>query len=98
MNRRGFLGAILATGAAPAIVRVSSLMRVQGIIVPTLGEVVAVNAGNSLLSIDLITKEALRVLEDQMRKSRLISVGGNWVEDARLSIPLHQRRSLISTA
>jgi len=62
MNRRGFIGSILAIGAAPAIVRASSLMRVQGIIVPSLDEVVAVNTGNQLLSIDLITREALRVL------------------------------------
>lgn len=28
MNRRGFLGSILALGAAPAIVRADSLMRI----------------------------------------------------------------------
>jgi len=66
MNRRGFIGSILAIGAAPAIVRASSLMRVQGIIVPTLEEVVAVNSGNSLLTFDLITREALRVMEKNL--------------------------------
>jgi len=34
MNRRGFLGAILAASAAPAIVRAESLMRVSGIVMP----------------------------------------------------------------
>ena len=38
MNRRGFLGSILALGAAPAIVRADSLMRIipRGLIVPPL--------------------------------------------------------------
>lgn len=31
MNRRGFLGSIIALGAAPAIVRVSSLMTMRSI-------------------------------------------------------------------
>lgn len=35
MDRRGFLGAILAAGVAPAIVRASSLMSVRGLLVPT---------------------------------------------------------------
>lgn len=35
MDRRRFLGIILVGGAAPAIVRASSLMKVTGIIVPT---------------------------------------------------------------
>ena len=94
MNRRGFIGSILAIGAAPAIVRASSLMRVQGIIVPTLGEVVAVNAGNSLLTIDQITKVALRVLEKQMRDSGSILVEGNWVKDPLQSNVIRIRRPL----
>ena len=35
MNRRGFLGSVLALAAAPAIVRASSLMKVRQIIVPS---------------------------------------------------------------
>lgn len=34
MTRRRFLGAILAAGVAPAVVRASSLMRCTGLIVP----------------------------------------------------------------
>jgi hypothetical protein len=69
-------------------------MRVQGIIVPTLGEVVAVNAGNSLLTIDQITKVALRVLEKQMRDSGSILVEGNWVKDPLQSNVIRIRRPL----
>jgi hypothetical protein len=39
MDRRGFLGAILAAACAPAIVRASSLMPGRAIVLPTLGEV-----------------------------------------------------------
>jgi hypothetical protein len=39
MNRRGFLGSILAAAVAPAIVRADSLMR---IVAPTTAEVLAV--------------------------------------------------------
>lgn len=40
MNRRGFLGAILAAGVAPAIVRASSLMVVHNrIVVPEWGPI-----------------------------------------------------------
>ena len=34
MNRRGFLGGMIAAVAAPAIVRVDGLMRVRGIVMP----------------------------------------------------------------
>lgn len=71
MNRRGFLGAILAAGAAPAIIRAESLMRVTGIIVPTTAEVVTY--GNSLLSIEMITAEALRVLEKNLKFAHAVN-------------------------
>ena len=66
MDRRGFLGAILAAGAAPAIVRIGSLMPVQSIIVPTTRQVVDVLYGNRLLTIEQITREALIILENQL--------------------------------
>jgi hypothetical protein len=64
MNRRGFLGSVLALAVAPAIVRASSLMKLapefeeieSGLIVPK---------GNQLLTISQITQEALRVLMAQ---------------------------------
>lgn len=56
MDRRGFLGSILALAAAPAIVRASSLMKVapSGLMLPA--------RGNQLLTIQDITNETLRVL------------------------------------
>ena len=39
MNRRGFLAGILAAGAAPAVVKAASLMKVSGIVLPTDEEV-----------------------------------------------------------
>lgn len=56
MNRRGFLGSILAAAAAPAIVRVGSLMPVTRIIVQdwpaaivTASEVLAAQSGMNML-------------------------------------------------
>lgn len=61
MNRRGFLLGMLAAGAAPAIVKASNLMPVfaraeSGLIVPA-----AIASGNTLITIDMIIKEALRL-------------------------------------
>jgi hypothetical protein len=42
MDRRGFLGAILAAAAAPAVVRASSLMRVAAIVEPTAEETITI--------------------------------------------------------
>jgi P22 coat protein - gene protein 5 len=73
LTRRGFLGAMLAACAAPAIVRAGSLMKVSGIIIPaqdiiTLTEAQATFVtGNSLLSIQMITKETLEFLENQLQ-------------------------------
>jgi hypothetical protein len=76
VDRRGFLGSILAACAAPAIVRADSLMR----IVPTdtlvaFGThtieaeydefVVTSCVGNRLLTIDMIVAEALRIAHDK---------------------------------
>lgn len=68
MNRRGFMGSMLALCAAPAIVRASSLMKLapgferleSGLIVP----------GNGLLTIEAITAEALRVFEVQWTRAK----------------------------
>lgn len=53
MNRRGFLGSILALASAPAIVRADSLMRIvprQAVIVP-LGDI----AAGDIISIEGVT-------------------------------------------
>lgn len=64
MNRRGFLSAILATACAPAIVRAESLMRCSGIVVPTLGDVAAINGMH--LTAAMVTREALRILHENL--------------------------------
>ena len=61
MNRRGFLVGMLATGAAPFVVRAESLMPV--VKVASDAEVLTYS-GN--LSIEQITQEALRTLHKQM--------------------------------
>jgi phospholipid N-methyltransferase len=66
MDRRGFLQGILTAMTAPAIVRIGSLMPVRSIVIPTTAEVIAVGGGNTLLTIDMITKEALRLLNANM--------------------------------
>lgn len=60
MNRRGFLGAMLAACAAPAIVRADSLMR----IVPR--DTLIAEFDFSLLTPQIITREALRILQNQL--------------------------------
>jgi hypothetical protein len=70
VNRRGFLGSILAGAIAPAIVRASSLMKLapgleeleSGIVVPT----ATLRADNQLLTVEMITREASRVISKQM--------------------------------
>ncbi len=79
MNRRSFLGSILLAGAAPAIVRADSLMRVipreLGIVTPEYDigigaydvEVVTGEAyGNRLLTISQIANQALEILNEQL--------------------------------
>lgn len=64
MQRRGFLGAMLAAAAAPAFVRAGSLMRVNPrIIAPAYAQGLA---SSMLLTQDVITRECLRVLEGRL--------------------------------
>ena len=66
MDRRGFLGAILALGVAPAIVRAGSLMRCSpNLIIPS-SQILLADAG-SLITIGQITAEALRILEQNLQ-------------------------------
>lgn len=59
-SRRGFLGGLAALVAAPAVVKVASLMPVRTIVYgPTLAEY----SGNQLLTVDMITREAVRLFE-----------------------------------
>ncbi len=63
LNRRGFLASMLACGAAPAIVRAESIMRIKPIVLPGEAEFEAVVARNTLIPIDQIRREALAILE-----------------------------------
>lgn len=58
MQRRGFLGAMLAACAAPAIVRAGSLMRINPAII---------GAPAMLITPDMVTREALRILHGRLR-------------------------------
>ena len=75
MNRRGFLGSILALGCAPAIVRASSLMPVRPLFVTAGFETAgfAVRSGSSLLTPTIITREALEILEKNMMFANLVN-------------------------
>ena len=65
MNRRGFLKAIFAAGVAPAFIGSSVLMPVRKLVMPSLDETIAIGSGNRLLTIEQITKEALRLWQKQ---------------------------------
>lgn len=68
MNRRGFLLGMLAAGAAPAIVKAANIMplfvrkEAAGLFIP---ETVALG-GSTILTIDMITREALRLAHNNM--------------------------------
>lgn len=64
MERRGFLRAMLAAGAAPAIVRASSLMKISETLVGTPPAIFVpyIASGNRILTIEEITRESVRIL------------------------------------
>jgi hypothetical protein len=74
MQRRSFLGSILALAAAPAIVRADSLMRVipreTSLLIEDLPGIVggfeSGIAQNTILTPTMITREALRVLHQKL--------------------------------
>lgn len=56
MNRRGFIAGLISVFAAPAIVRIDSIMPVSSrLIIPT---------NNSHLAIQLITRETIKLFKD----------------------------------
>lgn len=74
MNRRGFLAAILASGMAPAIVKAANIMPIfvsssAGLVLPSPEPIFVASGGNTLLTIDRITREAaLLVGIDDLRE------------------------------
>ena len=74
MNRRGFLGSILALGAAPAIVRADSLMR----IVP-LDTSVLFGAYDVVIDAGPVYGNQLLTVEEMVREMRHIMISlGMW--------------------
>src|ERR1700759_3420070 len=63
LSRRGFISGLLAVVSAPAIVRVESLMALPRpeIIVPQVQTAVEYAVGNNLMTMDMITREAIRL-------------------------------------
>lgn len=68
MNRRGFLKAIFAAGAAPAFVKADSLMKIivpsQGLILPE--QEIVQSSDNQLVTLSIVTKEALKMLNQSL--------------------------------
>lgn len=58
VSRRSFIGGLAALVAAPAIVKAASLMPVRSI------PLVAVDRGNTYLSINEFTREAVRLFQE----------------------------------
>jgi hypothetical protein len=70
MDRRGFIGAILATACAPAIVRAESLMRIRPIVMPTLSEtflITGIAGGEVSIHPTFITSECMKILEGHLK-------------------------------
>ena len=72
MNRRGFLKACLATAAAPAVVKASSLMSVTGKLVSQHGEI---EVGRPVLAIYNRTDwELIDLIDRRMREAKEVAV------------------------
>lgn len=70
MNRRGFLHAMLAAGAAPAVVKAANIMpifvrRDSGLLIAE--SITATEIGNRLITFEEITREALRLMHKNMQ-------------------------------
>jgi hypothetical protein len=96
MDRRGFMGAILAAGMAPAIVRAESLMRCRSIVLPTIEETLAVvvgfDEGRPLLNLSLITREVRQIMKENTRLSA--ATNQEFERQYLLGDVLHVRRPL----
>lgn len=87
LSRRGFLGALAGLVAAPAIVRVAELMPIRPALVP---QPLVVPPQNTLLTIDMITREAVRLFVNSNRF--LQSMDSRFAgEEARIGSQLRLR-------
>ncbi len=94
MDRRGFLGAILAAAASPAIVKAASLMpiwtRAESGLYVVAEDVVA--GSNTLLTIDMITQEALRLLNANLFFMRKVNSEYDDTYTPKLGDVIHIRK------
>lgn len=74
MNRRGFLGGLISALVAPAIVRIDSIMPVKQVILTPKNI-------NSLLTIDMITKEAIALFHNSNAFIKNIDKQYNYLYD-----------------
>src|SRR5271156_2524686 len=96
LNRRGFLGGLLAVMAAPAIVRPEILMPVRSIIFPSAPKIIVTGAHGSL-QIDVITREAIRLFQNSNKFIQAINMeydeafafvgGSQWGEALKIRLP-----------
>lgn len=101
MQRRGFLGAILAAGMAPAFVGAKVLMPVRAL---ALAEPVQLDVlygwaplatgRNSLLTVSMITNEALKILESQL--SFMSNVNREWEAGVGKTIAIRRPQRLVA--
>lgn len=84
MNRRGFIGAILAAGLAPAIVRVASLMPVRGIVLPSTEETIDILYGYA--TPQLIAREGLQILKTKISLRADVGTGFSQIEGCAIAI------------
>lgn len=95
MNRRGFIGSILALSAAPAIVHIANIMPIRSrVVLPTTEEIGMILSGNRLLTIEAITTEALKILQRNLEFTRIVNHGYDPHTDAthvRVAIKLMNR-------
>lgn len=81
MKRRGFLGGILAACAAPAVItRAGVLMPVRNMLLPPQEVIMLTSRGNSLITPEMIARESLKILSEQLTFTAAINA--EWEQNA----------------
>lgn len=75
MNRRGFLGSILAAGMAPVIVKAEILMPVRQIWVPS--PATALVSPNNLVTAEEVARQSLKILRERLNFNAALNRGWN---------------------
>lgn len=85
MNRRGFLGSILAAGMAPVIVKAEILMPVRQIWVPS--SVPAFVPRNNLITAEEVARQSLKILRERLNFTASLNRG--WSRSWALEVSEH---------